>query len=88
MPYNTFAGLPSKFRVAILPIPLTLPTATELALPALAAYVALATVPVTLAPAIEVNPEPLAIILVTVNVLEVLLNTKLALAAKLPTLLY
>ena len=50
LPYNTFDGLPSKFKVAILPMPLTLPTATELAVPAVTAYVALATVPVTLAP--------------------------------------
>ena len=71
--------------VDMLPIPITFATATEYAVLETLAF---ATNPVILAPVILVNPAPLAIILVTVNVLEVLLNTKLALAAKLPALLY
>ena len=52
LPYNTLPELPSKLIVDILPMPVTLPTATELAVPAVVAYEALATVPVTLAPVI------------------------------------
>ena len=44
--------------------------------------------PVTLAPAIDVNPAPFADILSTDNVLEILLKAKLALPANKPALLY
>ena len=64
LPNNTFELEPSKLITAMLPIPLTLATATlfavlaKLLLPASNANVALATVPVILAPVILLNKPP------------------------------
>ena len=53
LPYRTSVELPVRLSVAMLPIPTTFAIFTEYAVSAFVAYVAFATVPVTLAPATE-----------------------------------